>query len=103
MFLYPISFLRQEYVPFFFLEFLFMYIERFPKTVRNASSLLKASISMYMPDLHITTTFPPEIIVKIPKHENRILRSRILRLRRVAKRQIPFRRSAIHAERFFAS
>ena len=25
---------------------------------------------------------------------------RILRLRRVAKRQIPFRRSAIHAERF---
>ena len=36
---------------------------------------------------------PPCII------KNRILQSRILRLRRVAKRQIPFRRSAIHAER----
>ena len=33
--------------------------------------------------------------------KNRILNRRILRLRRVAKRQIPFRRSAIHAERFF--
>ena len=33
-------------------------------------------------------------------NENGILQSRILRLRRVAKRQIPFRRSAIHAERF---
>ena len=31
---------------------------------------------------------------------NRILQRRILRLRRVAKRQILFRRSAIHAERF---
>ena len=34
--------------------------------------------------------------------KNRILLRRILRLRRVAKRQILFRRSAIHAERFFA-
>ena len=32
--------------------------------------------------------------------ENRILLGRILRLRRVAKRQILFRRSAIHAERY---
>ena len=33
-------------------------------------------------------------------NKNRILLRRILRLRRVAKRQILFRRSAIHAERF---
>ena len=29
---------------------------------------------MYMPDLHITTTFPPEIIAKIPKRKKKSAR-----------------------------